>query len=260
MVSAVGTGCALNDMPILIDGYNLLFAANIVAAAPGPYEFAASRRALLRFLVAVLTEEERRQTTVVFDGRGAPPGLPPQDVFAEISVLFSAPGREADDLIEEILPRYSAPKTLTVVSSDHRVQRAARRRKAITIDSDVWCRQCWQRRQRQRRRQGQPQGPAWRSAADDEGLSAPQVAEWLDEFGEIDVEQLRNEIEPPPTRNTPPTSPQSVDGSATPESRSANDKSTEDTTRSDDRRVVDDAGLNPFPEGYGEDLLDEDGL
>ena len=251
-------GCALNVMPILIDGYNLLFAANIVAEGPGPYEFEASRRALLRFLVTILTDEERRQTTVVFDGRGAPPGLPPQDDFAEMRILFSRPGKEADDLIEEILPCYSAPKTLTVVSSDHRVQRAARRRKATTLDSDVWFRQCLQRRRLPR---PQSPGSASRAGADDEsdagGLSAQQVQEWLDEFGEIDLEEIRKEVNPPPRRLSQETSQPSADGIVADED-AAKQEATDRPTTGDERRVMDHSEFNPFPEGYGEELLDDE--
>ena len=45
---------------------------------------------------------------------------------------------DADSLIEELIQKNSTPKNLTVVSSDHRLHRAALRRKATPIDSDVW--------------------------------------------------------------------------------------------------------------------------
>jgi hypothetical protein len=41
-------------------------------------------------------------------------------------------------MLEELIEAHHAPKSLLVVSSDHRVQRAARRRGARYIDSDRW--------------------------------------------------------------------------------------------------------------------------
>jgi predicted RNA-binding protein with PIN domain len=80
-------------------------------------------------------------TTVVFDASEAPPGLPRQTVLSGISVHFAADHNSADDLLELFIESHTAPKQLTVVSSDHRVQRAARRRKATYLDSDVWYRE-----------------------------------------------------------------------------------------------------------------------
>ena len=41
-------------------------------------------------------------------------------------------------MIEEIVRTHSSPKQLIVVSSDHRLHKAALRRNAQPIDSDVW--------------------------------------------------------------------------------------------------------------------------
>ena len=40
--------------------------------------------------------------------------------------------------MEEYIELHTAPRNLTVVSSDHRVQRAAKRRRAQAIDSNLW--------------------------------------------------------------------------------------------------------------------------
>ena len=55
-----------------------------------------------------------------------------------ITVCFAEQYAEADDLIEELIRLDSMLRRLVVVSSDHRLQRAARRRRAKAIDSDVW--------------------------------------------------------------------------------------------------------------------------
>ena len=127
-------------MSIIIDGYNLLSCAGIVADAQGPYTLEKSRQALLRFLERVLRTEERSSTTVVFDAKRAPPGLPRSFTWNEIQVLFAPPGQEADTVIAELISQSTSPRQLMVVSSDHAIQRAARRRRAKFADSDRWFR------------------------------------------------------------------------------------------------------------------------
>jgi predicted RNA-binding protein with PIN domain len=126
------------NMTLLIDGYNLIHAANILGRGVGPGGLERARQALLEFLCASLEPQERQTTIVVFDAEHAPPGLPRTFVYQGISVRFSADYGDADELIEELIKRDSAPRALTVVSSDHRLHRAARRRRAKAIDSDIW--------------------------------------------------------------------------------------------------------------------------
>ena len=56
----------------------------------------------------------------------------------DIRVLYAVDHEDADTLIEELIAKHSTPKKLVVVSSDHRLQTAATRRKATAVDSDVW--------------------------------------------------------------------------------------------------------------------------
>ena len=63
-------------MAILVDGYNLLYAAGIVGDGAQGATLARSRRRLLNLLATVLNEAEAKATTVVFDAKDAPPGLP----------------------------------------------------------------------------------------------------------------------------------------------------------------------------------------
>jgi predicted RNA-binding protein with PIN domain len=134
-----------------------------------------ARTALLERLADIIDSETLSQTTVVFDGREAPPGLPRQFRHGTMQVLFASRDREADELIEDLIGGESAPRRLTVVSSDHRVQRAARRRQAQAIDS-----QDWFARQSQR----QPLAPLPGDAKPSGPLSEQEVREWLNEFGE----------------------------------------------------------------------------
>ncbi len=164
-------------MKLLIDGYNLLYAANITGR-PGPgTSLFRSRLALLRQLSQRLDESERQTTTIVFDAQNAPPGLPRQTRFDSIEVLFAERRREADDLVIDLINASSHARSLTVVSSDHRIQRAAQRKGARTVDSRTW----WDDRQRSRRDESQPTAKPFAT------LDASDLAVWLDEFaGTID--------------------------------------------------------------------------
>lgn len=224
-------------MAILIDGYNLLNAANIVAEGPGPYSLEKSRRSLLRFLVAVLETSERPTTTVVFDGREAPSGLPQASTYEQITVLFSQPGAEADDLLEELIPEYSAPRRLVVVSSDHRIQRAARRRQAMAVDSEVWT------RQRVATRTTDATEDAEKSIGS-APLSDAEIADWLRRFGDVQVESLEAELQAETNREPQDSA-----------SRSPDDIDPDDVESSEDDEKDALQGFDPFPKGYGEDLL-----
>jgi predicted RNA-binding protein with PIN domain len=124
-------------MALLIDGYNLLHAAGIFPAG-GPPTLERSRVALLDYLVQALPPQELPRTKVVFDALHAPPGLPRELVHRGLAVRFARRGGSADELLEELIAAEPDPRNLLVVSSDHRVQRAARQRGAGYVDSEVW--------------------------------------------------------------------------------------------------------------------------
>jgi uncharacterized protein len=197
-------------MPLLIDGYNLLHVTGIVGQGKNLTELHRSREALLHFLAESIEPAERSHTTIVFDASGAPPGLPPTVVHDGMTVHFARDYADADAMLEELIVAHDTPRSLVVVSSDHRVQRAAKRRKAHAVDSDRWYHDLWAARHRRDASPLEvPQKPTGK-------LSPGEVEYWTKQFDE-----------------------------AAPEPRGKK-KSRED----DDLK-------NPFPEGYGEDLLDE---
>jgi predicted RNA-binding protein with PIN domain len=234
-------------MHVLIDGYNLLNAANIPSHGYGIGHLERSRLGLLHFLVESLDPAELAQTVVVFDAREPPPGLPRAIQFHGLSVRFAVKYESADALIEELIRADFTPKQLTVVSSDHRIQRAARRRKARAVDSEAWYAEVMRRQSQQ----GRPRQPAARPATP---LLAGEVARWLEQFGgEAIVEQVIQEerskgsapVRPanpvPPARPAAPPSRQTLPG----RKKAAHPGSAKK------RRNP----ANPFPLGYGEDLL-----
>jgi predicted RNA-binding protein with PIN domain len=163
-------------MALLIDGYNLLHVTDIFAGQGAGTELHRSRLALLNFLGASLSKRDRAQTTIVFDAAGAPPGLPSQSMHEGMQVYFARRHADADEMIENLLDGWQAPKSLTVVSSDHRIQRAARRSGAGYIDSDRWFADL-QVAQRVRKAE-----QAIGEAKPDSATSPEDTAYWLDEF------------------------------------------------------------------------------
>lgn len=208
-------------MPLLIDGYNLLHATDIFGEGSGPGSFQRSREALLAFLVASLNDAERAQTTIVFDATDAPPGLPNHYTVEGLQVVYARDYPDADTLIEEMIEDHPAPRGVLVVSSDHRVQRAARRRGAKYTDSDRWYSELWQRRIELRRNQQKsiPEKPVGQ-------LSAAEIAYWVEQFECDDLPEL-----------SPPQQAQSGKTSDDPPST-----------------------YDPFPEGYADDLLNDEDL
>jgi predicted RNA-binding protein with PIN domain len=128
-------------MTLLIDGYNLLHASGVFPAESATPTLENARLALLDFLADSLAVKQVERTTVVFDALSAPPGLPREMTHRGLAVRFARRGGSADELLEELIAAEPDPRNLLVVSSDHRVQRAARQRGASFADSESWHRQ-----------------------------------------------------------------------------------------------------------------------
>ncbi len=125
-------------MALLIDGYNLLHASDVFPAAHSPATLENARLALLDDLVIRLPAKVLARTIVTFDAVAAPPGLPRELNHRGLAVRFAQRGHTADELLEELILAEPDPRNLLVVSSDHRVQRAARQRGAQYTDSQPW--------------------------------------------------------------------------------------------------------------------------
>jgi predicted RNA-binding protein with PIN domain len=119
-------------MTYLIDGYNLLHAIGVLHGQVGPHELEKARLRLLGLLHGALGPRSP-DATVVFDAAHAPPGAAPALDYQGIHVIFAVGREQADDLIEELIERSSDPRHLHVVSDDHRLQRAARRRQCVAV-------------------------------------------------------------------------------------------------------------------------------
>lgn len=122
---------------LIVDGYN------VVAPIAPPRGrqigwLAHERDQLLRRIAEGLPAEICQRTCVVFDAKDAPPDLPSQFVRHRVTVRFAREVAEADDLIETLIRQNSSPKRLTIVSSDRRLQTAAKRRGCVSLDSETF--------------------------------------------------------------------------------------------------------------------------
>ncbi|ADB17604.1 protein of unknown function DUF901 [Pirellula staleyi DSM 6068] len=161
----------------LIDGYNLLHASDLIPPDGKAPVLARSRELLLSFLTLLLSKTKASRTLVVFDGMHSPPGLPKSFHYRGLTVQFSTRNQSADDLLEEILEQHPAPKQVTVISSDHRVQRGARSRGANYIDSDMWLVE-----QKRLGQQAQKEKSSLESEKPAPPASPGEVSKWLDFF------------------------------------------------------------------------------
>ena len=178
---------------LIIDGYNLLHAAGLARANYAQGDLQRQRHQLLVRVAGSLSTEERQRCTVVFDAIEAPTGLAREFQHEGIAVLFAEPGHEADEVIELLVATHSAARNLIVVSSDHRLQRAARSRRAASLDSEAFLTRLSRRSEAAQTANRSSEGRD--RAAKPTQASDPDVTYWLRKFGPIDVETIALEEE-----------------------------------------------------------------
>jgi hypothetical protein len=156
-------------MPFLIDGNNLMYAL----AEVGPE---VSRVALCELLGVLVAGGER--VCVVFDG---PPRQEQKKPIAESGVQARyAVGHSADKTVIELIEADSAPRHLTVVSSDREIRKVAKRRRCVVETSEAFARKLLNLAREHVARGFQPpdEPPEKRH-----GLTKKQTKHWLKEFG-----------------------------------------------------------------------------
>lgn len=183
-------------MPVetLIDGYNLLFTAGYEGRSRQRGWLERARRRLVDFLNSKLSSDEQSRTLIVFDVTvdviksqrlmaddwSRPEVDLDRAAVAGIQVVFAFGFEEADDMLESLIRKHSVPKILTVVSSDHRIQRRAAARRATAIDSEDYLR--WL----ESRSQESADSPTRDKSPEDPLLSEEEIQRWMREFGEGD--------------------------------------------------------------------------
>ena len=124
-------------MRYLIDGYNVMYAGGLLDGKRlGSDGFRQARTRFLNDLADALGPVDAHQTTVVFDAAAAPEGFANETQHKGLSVVYAVDDENADARIERLIAAHASPRTLAVVSSDHRIRQAATRRKALAVTAD----------------------------------------------------------------------------------------------------------------------------
>ncbi len=173
-------------MLYLIDGYNLLYAEGLMSKHMPPAGLEYARQRLLEMLAAAFGDEGQN-VTVIFDAAHPPPGVAAKQDYKGIQVRFAVELATADELIELLIRRASAPKNLTIVSDDHRIQNAARRRRCVVNG-------CGEFLQALERRGEQPPVPRREEIKPVESTQADKET-WLKEFADLN-DDLKTLCEP----------------------------------------------------------------
>ena len=124
---------------LIIDGYNLMHASGLGRSSYGPGDLERCRNRLLKQLESSLDESAASDAVVIFDGKSTSASEAAGNTPSTMNVRFSPTDSDADTEIENLLRTHSSPRQILVVSSDHRLHKAARSRRAQCVDSeDFW--------------------------------------------------------------------------------------------------------------------------
>ncbi len=163
---------------LLIDGYNLLHQSPVMGRNRGKNWLEQARHRLVGYLASLLNAAQRKQTMIVFDASRRRSTTPDDETLWDIRVIYAIDHQEADDLVEKIVRQHPTPRLLTVVSSDHRLQRCARARRATAIDCDAWLAQL-----ESAQRLSNKLPAVAKTEIDKPEIDAVEVVEYLQEFG-----------------------------------------------------------------------------
>jgi hypothetical protein len=154
----------------IVDGNNLLWAIHERFEERQIATEVELCRVLSRYFVRMAEEGQ-----VVFDGAG-PADKGAFESIANLEVVFAGFHNDSDSIIEKKIKADTAPRRLTVVSSDRRLRKAAATRRATAVKSEEF----WQKVQEElRRKKPQRKEPQ----AKKEGLTEGETEQWMDLFG-----------------------------------------------------------------------------
>jgi predicted RNA-binding protein with PIN domain len=153
----------------IIDGHNLLHAIPKVDESTTLI----SDLQLCRIIDYYLRQSGNKGE-IIFDGIG-PPDKSGFDSTSRLEISFAGLDTDTDTVIEDKIRVNSAPKRLVIVSSDRRIRKAARARKATSIKSE----QFWYNINKQLNRKTRKKEPGEKR----HGLTESETKQWLEFFG-----------------------------------------------------------------------------
>ena len=153
----------------IIDGHNLLYSIREVDEGSESISDVQLCRIVGRYLKLAGEKGE-----IIFDGTGPRDKSGFEDI-SNLEVFFAGLGTDTDTVIEDKIRANTAPKRLTIVSSDRRLRKAAQARKATAVKSELF----WSNLQKQLSRKKGIREPA----AKRQGLTDGETKQWLKFFG-----------------------------------------------------------------------------
>jgi predicted RNA-binding protein with PIN domain len=153
----------------IIDGHNLLHAITKVDESAESITDIQLCRIISYYLHLTGQKGE-----LVYDGTG-PRDKDAFDNMNHLEVSFAGIGTDADTVIEDKIKANTAPRRLRIVSSDIRLRKAARARRAASIKSEEFWIKVYKQLNKKR--------PQKEPAAKRHGLSKSETKQWLDIFG-----------------------------------------------------------------------------
>ncbi len=168
-------------MQILIDGYNLIFAASRRMGGFDISETEAARDKMLGLLARYKTVRSGR-FLVFFDGGQESAHLPRRQFVRGMDVLFSDPGSDADSDIKNTVSHADNPRDTRVVSSDVAIQRFVKRYGAEVTESAAFLDEVSEAL-------AESALPADEPIEKYEGPSKDEVDYWMNVFGEPEDEE-----------------------------------------------------------------------
>jgi predicted RNA-binding protein with PIN domain len=156
-------------MPLIIDGHNLLWAVQNTSE-----QAESISDTQLCWIVGRYLKQTGESGEIIFDGIG-PTDKSGFDNIATLQVLFVGRATDADTVIEEKIRASTAPRRLTVVSSDRRLRKAAQTRKATAVKSEVFWNDVAKQLSRKRAAKEPPEKRL--------GLTESETKLWLEFFG-----------------------------------------------------------------------------
>jgi len=155
-------------MSVIIDGYNLLRSVQELDEQAELINEIQLCRVLDRYLKIIGQNGE-----IIFDGTGPLEKFGFENV-TNLEVVFVGLSTDADTVIENKIKASTAPRQLTVISSDRRLQKAAHTRKTTLVKSHIF----WNKLQKQLSRRRKIKEPAAKRL----GLTESETQQWLKFF------------------------------------------------------------------------------
>lgn len=227
-------------MDFIIDGYNLIFQCGLQTRAATDGLLQKARHRLVHEILARVPQAMACKITIVYDAAERPLlARGNSEAIGGIKIYYADQYDDADSMIEHLIAKHSVPRKLTVVSSDHRLHKAAMRRKAIPVDSDVWFDQLMEGKF-SGAGQGGKKNQHDQAAHDSKSVQWAGI-DWHAELGadDVDLSSIQGQLEAEDAVNRPsadaPPGQERIEEGCEPEPETP---------------------FNPFPPGYGEDLLE----